>query len=147
MRLGPHSPAERGWWGGEGGEGVLSRSLPEKNKKDLIQPSPRLSANNSGSADTPPFTPWPTGPATFSTTHCHHFTGDHAALRRSCTQIPTQTREKREKDASTLLSTPLLDPDVQPDLPTNSSASAALALRLPAWSGRQQKASTPAPSH
>lgn len=115
---------------------MLSRSLPEKKKKDLIQPSPRLSANNSGSADTSPVTPWPTGPATFTTTHCHHFSEEHA-LRRSCAQIPTQTREKREKEASTLLSTPLLDPDVQPDLPTNSSASAALALRPPAWSGRQ----------
>lgn len=82
-----------------------------------------------------PATPWPVGLGTFTTTHCHHFRGEHA-LHCLCTQITTPAGEKREEEAKPLLSIPLPAPAIPPCPPTNSSASAALARQPPAWSRR-----------
>jgi len=84
---------------------------------------------------------WPLGPQRSHlcqageaplTAHRCRCTGDHAP-HRFCAQTTTQTREEK---AISLLSSRLLDPDIHPDLPSNPSASTALALQLPARSRR-----------
>lgn len=88
-----------------------------RSDKHLTQPSPRLSASNLGVWEHRhfPIAPWPNRPSTF--THCYCFIGEHA-LHCSCTQITQNQGEKAER-GNPLLSTHLLDHNIQFDHPDN----------------------------
>lgn len=118
--------AERRGWGGTAAQEM--RKTSSSHLQGSLQTTSQL-----GSTDTSPC-----HPLAHRTSHLHHhhrFMGERA-LHCTCTQVNNSNQgEKRQ--------TPFSPPDIQPDLPANLSASAALALQLPAWSGRRWKGSPP----